>query len=138
MNQEKFSGFEDNDCKVTAEFVQLHNDLLDVLNSRKLSDPGYKKALNLNNVDQTAELFKKVRHLYDSLEANVYDGRTKKVTRKPILTSERFTGFMGLCTAMNGVELIMSYIKSKKVNLDFLCCYKLLQDHLEIFFNAVR
>ena len=61
LNQEKISGFEDQDCKTTAEFIQLHNDLLDVLNSRKLSDPGYKQARTEKNAIETATLFDKVR-----------------------------------------------------------------------------
>ena len=76
--------------------------------------------------------------MYDSLEANVYEDKTKKLVRKKILQTKRFTGFLGLLTAMAGVEKIVGYMSSKKIQLTFLCCYKLVQDHLEIFFNAVR
>ena len=63
MNQEGVSGFEDQDCKTTAEFIQLHNDLLDVLNSKKLNDPGYKQARMEKNALQTGQLFNKVRSM---------------------------------------------------------------------------
>ena len=138
MNQEGISGFQDQDCKTTAEFIQLHNDLLDVLNSKKLSDPGYKQARTEKNALQTAQLFDKIRAMYDSLEARVPGADKRKIVQKKILQTLRFTGFLGLLTAMDAVQRIIGYMSSKKINITFLCCYKLVQDHLEIFFNAVR
>ena len=139
MNQEGVSGFEDQDCKTTAEFIQLHNDLLDVLNSKKLNDPGYKQARMEKNALQTGQLFNKVRSMYDSLEAKVPAGdKTTKLVQKRILQTKRFTGFLGILTAMDGVERMIGYMSTNKLKLSFLCCYKLVQDHLEIFFNAVR
>ncbi len=76
--------------------------------------------------------------MYDSLEATVFDEKSKKLMRKKILKTKRFTGFLGLLTAMEAVQRIIGYMHSKKIQLTFLCCYKLVQDHLEIFFNAVR
>ena len=138
MNQEGVSGFEDQDCKTTAEFIQLHNDLLDVLNSKKLNDPGYKQARTEKNALETTQLFEKIRSMYDSLEAKVPHDKTKELVQKKILRTKRFTGFLGILTAMAGVERMIGYMSTKKLKLSFLCCYKLVQDHLEIFFNAVR
>ena len=148
MHQEKVSGFESNDVLVTAKFVQLHNDLLDILNARSFSAPGLKKAITVSNFFEDRFLiFGQIRAMYDVLYAEIptfvrgtktEPKRLKGYTKTKLIHSERRTPFLGLLLAMNTIERLVHYMDIKILDLDFLCTYKLCQDFLEIFFSRIR
>ena len=142
MHQEKVSGFEDPNVLVTAEFIQLHNDLLDILNARRLSAPGFKKAITYDNFTERYKIFKQIREMYDVIYINekITDRKTKLVhyENTKLIHSSRRTAFLGLLTCMESVEMLVTYMSINTLPLNFLCTYKLCQDFLEIFFNAVR
>jgi len=53
-----------------------------------------------------------------------------------ILLRQRKTGFLGLIICLN--NLIQLYEVVKKNGISYLLSYKLSQDHLEVFFSALR
>ena len=149
MHQEKVSGFESDDVLTTAKFIQLHNDLLDILNAKSICAPGLKKAITVQNFPERLKIFEQIRSMYDVLwaEVPVLNRRTKIKTLVPkkLIESERRTAFLGLLLDMNTIERLISYMAPDddklgliELKLDFLCSYKLCQDFLEIFFNAIR
>ena len=142
MHQEKVSGFEDPNVLVTAEFIQLHNDLLDILNSRSLSAPGFKKAITYDNFTERYKIFQQIREMYDVIYINekITDRKTNLVhyENKKLIHSNRRTAFLGLLTCMESIEMLVTYMFLNILPLKFLCTYKLCQDFLEIFFNKIR
>ena len=149
MHQEKVSGFESEDVLTTAKFIQLHNDLLDILNAKSISAPGLKKAITVENLPERLQIFEQIRNMYDVLwtEVPIYNKKTKTRTfeSKKLIHSARRTAFLGLLLAMNTIERLVSYMAPDddklgliELKLDFLCSYKLCQDFLEIYFNAIR
>ena len=143
MHKEKVSGFESDDVLVTAKFIQLHNDLLDILNAKRISAPGLKKAITPGNMIERTKIFNEIREMYDELWADVpvYDRKTKTTYISPkvkLIHSERRTPFLGLLLDMDVIERLVTYMELKTLDLAFLCSYKLCQDFLEIFFNAIR
>lgn len=112
----------------TANFCLLVNDLFDILNSRnKFSPYTYKRALSFENIDLYVERFSEAKEYFMELTLN----------GTPVLSSRRKTGFLGFLICMESLEEIFRmYVVSKK--LDFLLTYKFSQDHLEVFFGAIR
>ena len=148
MHQERVSGFESNDVLVTAKFIQLHNDLLDILNARSIGAPALKKAITVSNFfEGRLSIFEQIRKMYDVLYAEIptfvrgtktTPKRLKGYTSKKLIHSDRRTPFLGLLLAMDTIERLVHYMDVKILDLDFLCSYKLCQDFLEIFFNSIR
>ena len=134
----KLSGFEDEDVLVTAEFIQILNDLFDVLNSRMLYGPGYKGSVTIENSNKVFELFHKAKELFKILETEQYDKKEKKIVNVKMIHTLRNTPFLGLFGVMESIERMVGYMRSKVLPLSFIRTYKLCQDPLELLFNAVR
>ena len=144
MHSEGISGFESEDVLVTADFVQNMNDLFDVLNSRSRFAVGYKKAITVENFIARQPLFENVRDMFQSLTTTWKTSGKKNeppiYTTGKIIHSPSRTGFLGLVGCTYVIEALIEnqmkrFPKSFPKNLR---TYKLNQDHLEIFFNALR
>lgn len=113
--------------EATVDFIRKFNNLFDIMNSRNLNAYGYKKPLKQSNFDKTNQFLDNMFKYIESL----------KLGNTNILESNRKTGFLGFLTSIK--SLLFIYDKYVKTNeLDFLTTYKLSQDHLEIFFSAIR
>ena len=112
-------GFESKDVLVTSEFVSLHNDLFDVLNSRALKSLGLKAALTVDNLPNAQKTFRKFEDLYKVLEAP--DGRK-------VIHSRRKTGPLGFISCIKTVEKLVADMKKGVLPLQHLRCYRLQQD----------
>lgn len=127
------------DCGATTTFCQNLNDIFDLLNSRNfLSKAQYKKPLREKNEDLILNFINSSIQYLEGLYCLPpgKDGRIKD-NFIPVIQSARKTGFIGLIIALKSVgNLFNDLIKSK--DLDFLLTYKLSQDHLEMFFLAIR
>ena len=56
-----------------------------------------------------------------------------------MIFSSRKTGFIGFLVAIKSVQgIFLDWVEKESSPLNYLLTYKLSQDHLEIFFNAVR
>ena len=118
-HEHKVPGFESKDVLVTAEFVSLHNDLFDVLNSRALGSRGLKKALTVDNLPKAQETFRKFEKLYEILEGP---------GGKKVIHSRRRTGPLGFISCIRTVEKLVADMKEGTLPLSFLRCYRLQQD----------
>lgn len=65
-------------------------------------------------------------------EENVKELRIIK-ERIPILKSERYTGFLGIIISLRNIFELQKYCTT--YGMSFLLSYKVLQDHLENFFQ---
>jgi len=68
-------------------------------------------------------------------EENVKELRIIK-ERIPVLKSERYTGFLGMIICLRNIFELQKYCTT--YGMSFLLSYKVLQDHLENFFSAIR
>ena len=102
----------------------------DVLNSRNLLARNFKAPNRKSNYEYTKSILN---------EAGKYIRKLKCSDGKPILTSKRKTGFLGFLVCIDSVlGLASDLVLPEKPVLKYLLTYKMSQDHLELFFLAVR
>ena len=128
-HEQKVPGFESKDVLVTSEFISLHNDLFDILNSRALAGRGLKAALTVDNLHIAQETFRKFENLYKVLEGP---------GGKKIIHSRRKTGPLGFISCIKTAEKLVADMKNGSLPLQFLRFHKLQQDHLETWFSQIR
>ncbi|CAK1586692.1 unnamed protein product [Parnassius mnemosyne] len=122
LNLNEFS-----DCGGTVKFIRNINALFDVMNSRNLKAFGYKQPISEKNIDHIQTF---LNDLYDYIKNLKYEDSL-------ILYSQRKTGFFGFLLCIKSLfSLYENYVQPKKIQ--FLCTYKLSQDHIECFFSAIR
>lgn len=116
--------------QATSEFIINVNDVFDIFNSRhKFTKYKYKAAIFSGNEDL---IFSRLESIKVYILGLTYGG-------KSVLMSGRKTGFLGFLINIESVtQLYHIYLKSNDPKLQFLSTYKLSQDHLEIFFSAIR
>jgi hypothetical protein len=129
LHSEKVPGFDNKDTLATADFVQLHDKVFDILNSRSLAAFGCKKAIKVEQFWRAEEVFKEFEALYSSLE---------DVEGKKIIHTLRKTGPLGALAAIKAVRHLVADMHKGVFPISYLATYKFSQDHLEIWFNAVR
>ena len=120
-------------CEATVKFIKIFNKLFDIFNSRSVKQLPHKRAVYKGNMDETIEFLK---------EADMYLNSLRIRPKKSFLTeccllSNRRTGFLGfkICV-LSLLHLIESLLKNDLI--EFFPLYRLSQDHLELFFSAVR
>jgi hypothetical protein len=117
------------DSQATEYFILLIDELFDRLNCRRPNGYNTKSPLSIQNLDDLKELV--VRAETFLLPMCNLDGQL-------IILSKRRTGVLGLlCAARSlleiGEELLFLYGTTTPI-----LSYRLSQDHLELFFNAIR
>ncbi|CAG4923136.1 unnamed protein product [Colias eurytheme] len=123
----KIAGFED--CDGTIFFVRIMNNLFDVLNSYSVRPPGWKKAICMNNYGLVEALFEKAEKYIRTLRFS--DGTF-------VIESQRKTGFIGLIVDMKSALELFKKLVLENAILVYLPIYKFSQDHIELFFSAIR
>ena len=127
--EQQIPGFCDPDVLVTSEFLLLHNDLFDILNSHSVSSYGIKAALTVANLPRAQETFRKFEQMYDVLLGP--DG-------KKVIYSRRKTGPLGFISCIKVCESLVADMKNGSLPLQHIRTYKLQQDHLECWFSQIR
>lgn len=116
-------------CGPTANFIRLFNNLFHCLNSRWLRPPGYKKAIFCKNYGEILKFF---------FDCRLYINQLKLETGQLITTSCRKTGFIGMLINMSSAISLYNRLVVDNQFLEYLPLYKVSQDHLELFFSAIR
>lgn len=116
-------------CEATIRFILLMNDAFDILNSRNMSQYGFKKALTDSNISKTKEFYEHFKNYVSGLLF---------LDLQPVLTSKRKTGFLGFIIALESTLKIFDKFVTQEKILCFLPVFKCSQDHLERFFGMVR
>jgi len=116
--------------EATEKFCLFMNNCFDLLNSRqKVAKVPSKQCINGNNI---IEIRSKIK-LYKTYISTLRDGD------KPIFESKRKMSFFGLMSALENVVAIFDkWSTSEIAPLECLLTYKLSQDHVELFFSAIR
>lgn len=118
-----------NDCQGTADFLYIANDLFDVLNSRNKFARGMKGALKPETENRIVPFLDKAYSYFASIKDS--SGITMCKTQKK-------TPFIGFMAAIISVKAIYKKYVCETKQLDYLLTHKLSQDHLELFFCAIR
>lgn len=116
------------DSYATERFITLVNDCFDILNSRSLRPPGFKKALCEANIGMTTEF---ISNAIDYLKC------LRFTNNQLVVVSARKTGFVGFIVCLTSA-LNMYQELVRKERLLFLPIYKISQDFLEMFFGKIR
>lgn len=122
----KLASFQD--AEGTAKFCSMINTAFDILNSReKFSKHDWKKGISIENISKVEE---KVKEIIE------YVKRLRLGDGTPLTSFKRKTGFIGLIISLTSVlDIYRTYFKKENA---YLLTYKLSQDHIEVFFSAIR
>lgn len=117
-------------CEGTVIFIKIINRIFDILNSRSLAAPGFKKALFEKNIESITEF---------AHDAITYLSNLKFADNNELVVySRRKTGFLGLIVGLkSGLELYNDLVRDHQL-LSYIPLYKVSQDHLELFFSSIR
>lgn len=126
-NRIKMKEFEQ--CSGTVNFINIMNDIFDVLNSHSIRPPGWKKAMCPQNIGF-------IRALFES--AIAYINTLKLASGDLLVQSRRKTGFIGLIINMNSALALYEDMVENTLMLKYVPLYKISQDHRELFFWAIR
>lgn len=124
----KLPGFQG--CQATVKFIRVIDRIFDFLNSRNPWGKGFKSPLKSSN-----------EHIWRAriLEDIRYLSGLKLANNRPIYLCPRKTGFIGFYTAvLSSIAIFDDYVKSTDNPLKMLLTYRFSQDHIELFFAAIR
>lgn len=117
--------------EATERFVIFMNDAFDILNSRNLLAKSFKAGLQQHNKDITFNKINEIIKYIISLKCGP--------CKEPLHLSKRKTGFLGFIVSLRSLMHIYNqYVDNPIGKLKYLLSYKLSQDHLEVFFSAIR
>ena len=116
--------------EATVKFIQTFDHLFDILNSRNPCAKGFKAALRKSN-----------QHTWESFldEAREYIIGLKNASGHLMYTTRRKTGFVGFLVAIDSIKSIFHELVGREgAPMTYILTYKFSQDHLELFFGAIR
>lgn len=117
------------ECQPTIEFIYMTDKLFDVLNSRNKFARGMKSALKPENMELVINFLDRAFEYFKSL---------KDPKGVPLLKTKRKTPIIGFLVAIQSTKALCDLYVGENKPLEYLLTYKLSQDHLELFFCAVR
>lgn len=123
--------------EATVEFLNIFNNIFDILNSNFCGGYLLKRPVSKLTKFEYLEILEKTVGYIDKLSIISKDNSLNQYTVKNILESRNFTGFLGIkiaCVSLSNI--IAEYIDTDKLSL--IQTRKFSQDHLETFFSAVR
>lgn len=108
------------------------NNCFDLLNSwQKITKVPSKQCINRNNV---AEIQSNIQLYWSKTYISIL-----KDGNKSIFESKRRMDFFSIMSALeNVVAIFEKWSTSETISLKYLLTYKLSQDHIELFFSAIR
>lgn len=117
-------------CDATVNFILIFDRLFDIFNSRNPLAKGYKAPLRSSNFSFVDKFL---------CEAEKYIMALRDSNSLPILHTRRKTGFLGFLICIKSLRvLVQDLLMLDSAPIKYLLTYKLSQDHLELFFCAVR
>lgn len=121
-------GFEDSED--TTEFIRIVDTWFDILNSRNPHGRGNKAPMKTSN-----------RHIWEPVlqkTIQYINNLTWGCDKNLMVEHKKKTGFLGVIISSISVVKIFDEIRTKNDYFKYLLTYKVSQDHIELFFNAVR
>ena len=125
-HKEGLKGFTDEDVITTAQFLDLNDKLLDLINGKSPLGKGLKGPIGSFNHHIADAVFTEAMSMFE----NLCDEKDR-----PIFKGPRKTALVGLASNIVVIQKILNDIESGSVSLRYILGYKFSQDHLEIFFR---
>jgi hypothetical protein len=116
------------DSLPTERFVRKFDRLFDILNSKNAFGKGYKAPLKPSNEKSWLPFL---------VETAQYIRNLQTIDGVSILSSGRKTGFLGFLLDIGSIISLYNNIVQSGP-LCYLLTYKMSQDHIELFFSAIR
>jgi hypothetical protein len=117
-------------CQPTVKFIRIIDRLFDALNSRNPVARNYKAPLKRENQMMWQSFF---------MEAKDYLVGLKNKHGVPVYKTNRKTPVIGFLTCLQSATgLFDELVMSPSPCMKYLLMYKFSQDHIELFFNAIR
>ena len=124
----KFTQFKG--CEATVEFIRKFDQLFDLMNSRNPLARNFKAPMHPCNEKQWRPF---LSNMYD------YISSLKNLEGNFMYETPRKTAFIGFLAAIKSLQAMYdSLVRCAHPKLKYLLTYKMSQDHLELFFCAVR
>jgi hypothetical protein len=117
------------DCPPTAEFISIFDRVFDIFNSRSLLCKGFKAPISRSNWEEINVFLE---------SAKMFISQLKDVSGKLLTTTKLKMGFLGFVFNINSLQLLIPRLLSQDSPQKYFCTVRLSQDHLEMFFTAVR
>lgn len=123
QKSQKFKG-----CEATVKFIRTIDVLFDIMNSRNPWAKNFKAPLRLKNEDSwRPQIIEGIKYLLNCTD----------VSGRPLWCTPKKTPFVGfIMSAISIYSIFDDYVKTGR--LSYLLTYKMSQDHLEVFFCAIR
>ena len=117
-------------CEATVRFIRIFNRLFDIFNSRNPFAKESKSPMRVSNKDNWNTFLE---------EAYDYILGLKDTSETYIWKTPRKTGFIGFLVAIRSFQRIFQdLVEVEDAPLKYVLTYKFSQDHLELFFGAIR
>ncbi|KAL4126973.1 hypothetical protein QTP88_011171 [Uroleucon formosanum] len=117
------------------KFIKYFNDAFDILNSRSINQYGKSKAICKKNIIEIKEFYEEFSNYIKKLK--LVENKNGQITHVLILKSARKNGFLGFLICFESLNsLYNNYLMPDLI--DYICFYKLSQDHIELFFGTIR
>lgn len=122
-------------AEATIEFIRIFDQLFDRCNGKSPYGVGTKAPLGKRNFNEWDPFFKKATDYIKGLRISI-----NAAEQKELLDTNCKTGFAGFIICMKSLSSIYKTLIECENNqsLQYLLPYKLSQDHLEMFFGAIR
>ena len=118
------------DSEATVRFIRMFDRLFDILNSRSCVGKGFKRALTVNT-----------KYIWEPFldSASKYISTLTTPSGVPMFKTRRKTAFVGFLACIQSTKNVFTdLVESPHTHIKFLLMYKFSQDHLELFFEAIR
>ncbi len=116
------------DSEATSKFIRMIDRLFDTMNSRNALAKGFKAALRKSNKCQWEKVFD---------ESHEYLSNLTDLKGTKLISSPRKTAFIGFLLNIHSLKFLFRTLVEDG-DLKYILTYKLSQDHLELFFSALR
>lgn len=121
-------GFENSEH--TAEFIRIVDHWFDILNSRNPCGQGFKAPMKINN-----------QHIWQTTLNNTISyikGLKCNLNKVYMVEHIKKTGFLGVIVSSISITKVFEVLVLKNEHHKYLLTYKVSQDHIELFLNALR
>ena len=116
--------------EATVKFIRTFDQLFDILNSRNPCAKGFKAALHKSNKETWEAFFE---------EAYAYIMALRDTNGNLMYNTRKETGFIGFLVAIESMKHIFFHlVERENAPMNYVLTYKFSQDHLELFFGAIR
>lgn len=125
------------DSIATIRFINLFNDLFDIMNSKSLKSSHFKKPLQYSKENENQQNHNKI--IFEKLlECEKYILNLETKDSEKLIFSKRKVGFVGFLICIYSLQQLYHELCENEKVLKYIPSYKISQDHIELLFGCIR